>query len=229
MILRHSLQALALLLLGAVASCGGPEEQPAPADPAETSAELSPVPAGEGTENATAAPAPTPGGLEEGRPLTEEEQAQVIDAILQAKARQQAEGLGKGRVRVNGAWPYSGYSYLAPDPNAAIEARLVAVDVTVSGHTEHFDFDDIEIVDGATFVSYGSDPHIEPLAADGSLLPEDAPIPGPPASSRWLLIYAFPKDSPRFHLFYWGKQLTPDPVGFSAGGLSLPPPPAVED
>lgn len=159
------------------------------------------------------------------RSLTEAEQNQVIDGVLQARAKQQAEGLGAGRVTVNGAWPYSGYSTISPDPAAAIEARLVAVDVTISGHTPFFDIDDIEIVDGASLMSYGSDPHAEPLRADGALLPIDDAVAVAPAASRWLLIYAFPKATPRFQLYYWGKALTPEPVGFGEKGISLPYPP----
>lgn len=159
------------------------------------------------------------------RPLTEAEQNQVIDGVLQARAKQQAEGLGAGRVTVNGAWPYTGFSTISADPAAAIEARLVAVDVTISGHTPFFDIDDIEIVDGASLMSYGSDPHAEPLRADGSLLPIDEAVPVAPAASRWLLIYAFPKATPRFQLYYWGKALTAEPVGFGEKGISLPYPP----
>lgn len=158
------------------------------------------------------------------RALTPGEQKQLLDQILQVRARQQAEGLGAGSVKVNGAWNYSGYSTIAPDPAAAIEARLVAVDVTISGHTPFFDLDDIEIVDGATLLSYGSDPHAEPLGPDGKLLPlTEAPAEAP-AESRWLLIYAFPKATPIFHLFYWGKQLTFKPVEVGRAGLSLPYP-----
>jgi hypothetical protein len=158
------------------------------------------------------------------RSLTEAEQNQVIDGVLQARAKQQAEGLGSGRVTVNGAWPYTGYSTISPDPAAAIEARLVAVDVTISGHTPFFDLDDIEIVDGASLMSYGSDPHAEPLRADGTILPIDEAAPVAPAASRWLLIYAFPKATQRFQLHYWGKALTPEPVGFGEKGISLPYP-----
>jgi hypothetical protein len=177
---------------------------------------------------AESAPADAPIVIEAARerPLTEAEQNQVIDGVLQARAKQQAEGLGTGRVKVNGAWPYTGYSTISPDPAAAIEARLVAVDVTISGHTPFFDIDDIEIVDGASLMSYGSDPHAEPLRADGTLLPIAEPVPVAPAASRWLLIYAFPKATPRFQLYYWGKALTPEPVGFGDKGISLPYPAA---
>lgn len=167
-------------------------------------------------------PAPMPNGA---RPLTAEEQNLVIDSVLQARARQQAEGLGTGRVIVNGAWPYSGYSKIAPDPAAAIEARLVAVDVTISGHTPYFDIDDIEIVDGASLMSYGSDPHAEPLRSDGTLPASGEELPEAPAPARWLLIYAFPKATPRFQLYYWGKALTPSPLAFGEKGISLPYPP----
>jgi len=165
-----------------------------------------------------------PGPAAEATPgtLSPEEQKAVLDGVFEARARQQAEGLGEGSVKVNGAWNYKGYSTLAPDPAAAIEARLVAVDVTISGHTPYFDIDDIEIVDGITLVSYGSDPHAEILNPDGTLAAPDYLPSGAPAASRWILIYAFPKATPRFHLFYWGRQLTAAPVGIGESGLSLP-------
>lgn len=171
------------------------------------------------------APATTTIDVSEPRQLTAEEQKAVIDNLMKARARQQAEGLGGGRVKVNKAWQYSGYSYLAPDPNAAIKARLVAVDLTVSGHTQFFDMDDIEIVDGATMISYGSDPHATYLTLEGELMPADQQAAAPPRASRWLLIYAYPEASPAFHLYYWGKQLTPEPIEIGEGGLSLPFPP----
>ncbi|MEM1442441.1 MAG: hypothetical protein AAGF67_08865 [Verrucomicrobiota bacterium] len=161
------------------------------------------------------------------RPLTAGEQKVVVDQLLKARAKQQAEGLGSGGVRVNGAWDYRGYSYLSPNPDAAIEARLVAVDITISGHTEHFDLDDVEIVDGASLMSYGSDPHATALTLDGEILPADKWPDAPPKASRWLLIYAYPKQSPAFHLYYWGRALTTAPVPFKKEGLELPFPPAV--
>ncbi|MDF1826394.1 MAG: hypothetical protein P1U68_17240 [Verrucomicrobiales bacterium] len=158
------------------------------------------------------------------RQLTAKERKLVVDQLMQARAKQQAQGLGSGRVRVNGAWNYEGYSYLSPDPNAAIEARLVAVDLTVSGHTQYFDIDDIEIVDGANLMSYGSDPHPTPLSLDGKILPEGQFPGAAPVANRWLLIYAYPKQSPAFHLYYWGKALTNEPVTIRKSGLELPYP-----
>lgn len=214
--------ASALLFL---ASCGkDPVPTESGAEPSSPSGALAPEPvaaqASEGGEPPILVKAA------QNRPLTEEEQKQVLEGVFRERARQQAEGLGGGKVVVNGAWSYSGYSTLAPDPAAAIEARLVAVDITVSGHTPYFDFDDIEIVDGATLVSYGSDPQAEPLREDGSLAAPGVTVPAGPAPSRWLLIYAFPKASPKFHLYYWGKALTTQPVAFGEPGLSLPFPPA---
>ncbi len=160
----------------------------------------------------------------EPRELTAEEQKQVLDQVMQARAKQQAEGLGSGSVRVNGAWHYTGYSHLAPDPAAAIEARLVAVDVTVSGHTPFFDIDDIEVVDGITMISYGSDPHAEFLTSDGTLPGEGQQPPTAPDAVRLLLIYGFPKNTASLHLYYWGKQLTVNPVEIGTSGLALPYP-----
>lgn len=163
----------------------------------------------------------------EGGNLTSEQQQAVIDEIMRAKAREQAEGLGGGKVEVNGAWNYTGYSYLVPDPEAAIEARLIAVDITVSGHTRSFDIDDIEAVDGASLMSYGSDPHATPLGLDGKPLPPEAGTAEPPKANRWLLIYAYPAKSPALHLYYWGQQLTPEPVVIADRGMELPYPAVV--
>lgn len=151
-------------------------------------------------------------------------QKQVVDEIIRVRAQQQAEGLGGGKVKVNGAWNYTGYSWLAPDPAAAIAARLVAVDLTISGQTPFFDYDDIEIVDGITKLSYGSDPHIALLTDSGELAPP-AQVPKPaPGLNRWLLIYGFPEKTESFLLYYWGKSLTVDPQPISPGGLELPYP-----
>lgn len=183
--------------------------------------ETSVEPAPEATMPVNTIPLPESGQ----RQLTAEEQRVVVDQLMQARAKQQAQGLGGGSVRVNGAWNYNGYSYLSPDPNAAIEARLVAVDVTISGHTAHFDIDDIEIVDGASLMSYGSDPHPTPLSLDGEILPAGQFPEAAPKANRWLLIYAYPMQSPAFHLYYWGKALTNEPVTLQERGMELPFPP----
>lgn len=215
-ILRSAIPPLALALV----SCSDPAQETAATPPQAPATSETPAPAAvEAAPVASGSPEAGP------RPLTAEEQKQVLEGVIQVRAKQQAEGLGAGKVKVNGAWPYTGFSTLSPDPSAAIEARLVAVDVTVSGHTPYFDIDDIEIVDGGSLVSYGSDPHAEPLTPEGTLLPAGGAIVPGPDPSRWLLIYAFPKATPKFHLYYWGKALTPEPVGFGTGGISLPYPP----
>jgi hypothetical protein len=199
-----------------LAACG--EKAPEPPDPASAD-----VPAA----GAPAAGAPItvpPAG--EPRELTTEEQKQVLDQVMQARAKQQAEGLGSGSVKVNNAWHYTGYSHLSPDPAAAIEARLIAVDVTVAGHTPFFDIDDIEVVDGITLISYGSDPQAEFLNPEGSVLAAGDLPPAAPEAVRLLLIYAFPKNTAAFHLYYWGKQLTINPVAIGQSGFALPYPAA---
>jgi hypothetical protein len=192
-----------------LAACGEKAPDPVVTPPAEQQATGPAV-----SEPVTARP----------RELTTEEQKEVIDGVMQARAKQQAEGLGKGAVKVNGAWNYTGYSHLAPDPAAAIEARLIAVDVTVSGHTPFFDIDDIEVIDGITMISYGSDPHVEFLTPEGTVLAAGQFPPSAPGAVRLLLIYAFPKKTSTFHLYYWGKPLTLDPVGIGQSGMALPYP-----
>ncbi len=213
-IMRSPYFSLSLLLAGALMFSGCSESVETPAAEAP-----------EQQANATPLPPVGPDGK---RQLTAEEQKVVVEKLMQARAKQQAEGLGTGTVEVNGAWNYTGYSYLSPDPAAAIEARLVAVDVTISGHNANFDIDDVEIIDGVKLISYGSDPHPEYLTLDGELMPAGQLPSAPPRASRWLLIYAFPKHSATFHLYYWGKQLTPEPVEIAERGMQLPFPEQVE-
>lgn len=193
---------LAALLL--LVACGG--EAPTPAD-------TPPPPAPDTTQ------APAPGAPEGPEPT--DPASQVMGRELHRLATRQAHGLGQGVVKVHGAWNYSGYSYLSPDPAALIPARLVAIDLTVSGHTTDFDLDDIEIVDGGTKLSYGSDPHVTFLTPDGKTLPEDQPVPVAPAATRVLLIYGFPKSTPTFELYYWGNRLTGQPVKLAESGWGL--------
>ena len=103
-----------------LAACGKQDAE-SPATPAPSTAETAPPPVAAGQ------PAP----LAPGTPLTAEQKNAVLGITLNQMARAQAAGLGDGRVILNGAWDYTGYSYLAPDPNAPIPVRMVAVDVTV--------------------------------------------------------------------------------------------------
>lgn len=153
-----------------------------------------------------------------------QQQQAALGQLMDGLRQRQAAGLDGATVTVNAAWPYQGYSTLAPDPAAGIPARLVAVDLTVEGHTADFDPDDIEIVDGVTLVSYGSDPHLTLIKGPGQVLAEGDAIPAAPAPLRMLLIYAFPKATRTFTLYYWGKALLAAPRPFDAEGWGLPYP-----
>ncbi len=141
-----------------------------------------------------------------------------LNQLINAMKERQAKGLGTGSVKVNGAWTYTGYSFLDPVQGA----RLVAVDVTVSGHTPAFDFDDIEIVGGTTLISYGSDPHITLLSEEGKALPHINQLPPAPGPVRVLLIYGFPRETDSFTLYYWGRNLLLDKHTIQASGWELP-------
>ncbi len=147
----------------------------------------------------------------------------VVNAVLEDAARKQAAGLGSGTVTVNGAWNYTGHSNLSAKP----EARLVAIDVTIKDHTIEFDYDDIEIVDAALKISYGSDPDLALLNLSSGRLEADpsnrAMAPGP---DRLLLIYGFPKDSKGFDLYYWGKKLNHSAIVPAETGWEIPFPKA---
>lgn len=142
----------------------------------------------------------------------------VVNDVLQIEARKQAAGLGQGRVVVNGAWNYTGYSTLTPHP----EARLVAVDITILNYTDAFDYDDIEIVDAVLRVSYGSDPYIALLNSAGKLEKDPEKLARAPGPTRLLLVYGFPKSSKTFHLVYWGKKLNLQPVKYAERGWEVP-------
>jgi hypothetical protein len=73
-------------------------------------------------------------------------------------------------------------------------------------------------------VSYGSDPHVTYLDGDAKPLGEGAEIPAGPDPARALLIYAFPESTPKFTLYYWGKNLLPEPMAFQESGWGLPYP-----
>ncbi len=158
------------------------------------------------------------------RQLSPEEQAQVLNLMMNRLADRQAKGLGNGFVHVNGAWHYDGYSILSPNPASEIPARMVAIDLTVQGHTAEFDPDDIEIVDGLTMVSYGSDPHLTFLRGPREPIEDPREFPVAPKPTRMLLIYAFPKGSQKFTLFYWGQKLLKEPMTFEPSGWGLPYP-----
>lgn len=155
-------------------------------------------------------------------------QRDAMARVLDNAAKAQAAGLGKGELTVNGAWDYTGYSTLSPLP----DARLVAVDVTVTGHTPNFDFDDIEIVDAQRKVSYGSDPFLALLTPEGKFQADMSQMPIAPTATRLLLVYGFPKDQTRFNLVYWHKKLNREPVTIAEHGWEVPfpktvtPPPA---
>ena len=101
-------------------------------------------------------------------------------------------------------------------------ARLIAVDATVTGHTADFDFDDIEVIDGANRTSYGSDPQITLLTPEGKALPDSHEFTSAPGPVRILLIYGFPKETEDFTLYYWGKNLLKENHNIEPSGWELP-------
>ena len=147
-------------------------------------------------------------------------QSAAVTDILKIKARKEAAGLGQGKVTVHGAWNYTGYSTLTPLP----EARLVAVDITINNYTSDFEFNDIEIYDGALLMSYGSEPNIAVLDSSGKLESDPTKLAGAPGPTRLLLVYGFPKNSKIFNLVYWGKKLNFTPIQPADSGWEVPYP-----
>lgn len=150
-----------------------------------------------------------------------------VAAYLQDQVQKQSSALNAAHVVINGAWNYTGFSFLSPDPNAKIPARLIAVDVTVSGQTPFFDVDDMEVVDGVTNFSYGSDPHFAYLdITSGELLPGGVAPAQAPKTNRILLIYGFPKETKTVKIAYWNRILVNDAVTVADTGWEIPHPPA---
>lgn len=160
-------------------------------------------------------------------PQVVDQQSQIMGAMINQAAKAQAQGLDGGRLKVNGAWTYNGFSTLTPIESPPFPVRFVAVDVTVEGQTSNFDYDDIEIVDGADLTSFGSDPHITFLTLDGEVMPTNERPSAPPRPVRALLIYGFPVDSETFTLYYWGKKLVA-PQTIAESGWALPYPAKTE-
>jgi hypothetical protein len=237
---------LAVVLLAAILSslvaCGdrSSETPPSPDPPVTDPSAPAPAPAPAPPTRGQPAPTvtlPLSGDITTGaltpssesvRVPSEEEKQRALDQVMNRLADQQAAGLRDAKITVNAAWPYEGYSMLSPNPASAIPARMVAIDLTVSGHTAAFDPDDIEIVDGITLVSYGSDPHLSVIRGPGEVITDPKAIPVAPAPIRLLLIYAFPKGTKTFTLFYWGQKLLDQPRGFDAEGWGLPYPAKTE-
>ena len=141
-----------------------------------------------------------------------------LDQVLNAVRTKQAGGLGTGSIEIHKAWNYNGFSFLSAVPGA----RLIAVDATVTGHTADFDFDDIEVIDGANRTSYGSDPQITLLTPEGKALPDSHEFTSAPGPVRILLIYGFPKETEDFTLYYWGKNLLKENHNIEPSGWELP-------
>lgn len=210
-------------MLSSLVGCGE-KQPPAALPPAEIQSPPAPTvvlpPTGEITTGVLTPSSPTT------RIPGEAEKNQAVNVLLNQVKDAQSAALRDARITVNAAWPYTGYSTLAPDPASAIPARLVAIDLTISGHTPAFDQDDIEIVDGITSVSYGSDPQVTVINGPGKIISDPLLVPVAPAPLRLLLIYAFPKNTQTFTLYYWGQKLIAEPRGFdpATNGWSLPAP-----
>lgn len=123
---------------------------------------------------------------------------------------------------MHGVYTYTGYTYV----ESTGTSKLVAVDVEFRDYASYFDLDDVEIHDGASNESHGSDPHIAFLTAEGKVVPRaETPAPSDELGPlRVLLIYSFPKDAQTIKLSYWGKELTPKPIPIAGIGPSLSKP-----
>ncbi|WP_162025199.1 MULTISPECIES: hypothetical protein [unclassified Lentimonas] len=123
-----------------------------------------------------------------------------LKQLAQELGRRQADSAIGAKVEVVSAFPYLGKTWVEPVEGA----RLIAVELVVYDHGDALDFDDFEIINGMTKVSYGSDPDIKFLNMKKQEVEWSPTSSGEPGRAHVLLIYAFPEEQDNFGLRYWG-------------------------
>ncbi len=150
----------------------------------------------------------------------EEPPPEVMQA-LEDVAREQSQGLADASITVHRAYDYAGPSWLEPIEGA----KLIAVDVEFTGYADGFDLDDVDLIHGNTAETYGSDPDMGLLDAEGQMVAnqnDDDVWPRRPRPLRVLLVYAAPTSLKSLKLGYWGETITPEAVVLQGTGPSLP-------
>ena len=155
------------------------------------------------------------------RELSSDKLPPVIQKAIEATAARQATAARGMTTTIHRAYNYKGYSWHEESP----EGKVVAVDVEFGGYSPAFDLDDIDLVDGASGESYGSNPEVALLRPDGSqAIDEHRDWPVPPGPLRVLLIYSAPRTMRAAKLTYWDQALTPQASKLQNTGPALRPP-----
>lgn len=142
----------------------------------------------------------------------------VVAEAWQQVTTVKAVALDNATVTVHRAYNYSGPSDFEPVDGA----KLIAVDVGVSGYTDRFKIWDVDIVDGDTNENYGSDPHVAFLNDSGEFFTYDGDEVDFSRAIRLLLVYGVPTSTTSVQLGYWGRDLTKGTVLLADQGPPLP-------
>ncbi len=141
-----------------------------------------------------------------------------VQQTMQAIIQKQSQGLKGAKVSINRAYNYHGFTYMEPVDGA----KLIAVDASFSNYAGGFDLDDVDIVDGTTNESYGSNPDIVFLTSEGVPYPNNEPTQEAGAPIRVVLIYAVRESTTAIKLGYWGTEILEVPYNLQDSGPEMP-------
>ena len=142
--------------------------------------------------------------------------ANVAEAVREVAARQ-SQALKGATTIVHRAFPFNQNGVYKP----SADEQLLAVDVEFQKYSKGLDLDDVDLIDGETDESYGSNPEIKMLRPDGMLSPNSYDDQAPNKPLRVLLIYCVPKKVASVQLDYWGDRLTEAPIPIVDGKLEV--------
>ena len=148
------------------------------------------------------------------------EELEHRDAVTE-RVRKESQALVGASVRVHRAYNYtSGQTWIQPEGSK----KVVAVDVEFQGAGEGFDLKDVDVIDGLTNESDGTNPKIFLLRPDGSFQSFDWPSELAGQPMRVLLLYPVPESTDSIKLAYWQKEIVSQPVELAPDGPAMPSP-----
>jgi hypothetical protein len=134
-----------------------------------------------------------------------------LAAEVHQASNEQSQALLHAKVTVIRVYLYTGRSEI----QFGKDARLVAVEARFEGYGERFDPNEVELLDGESGDSYGTDPEVS-LAGDATDSPLDrSALPPPPGPLTVRLVYPAAKMASSIKLAYWGMLLTAEATRIS--------------
>jgi hypothetical protein len=133
-------------------------------------------------------------------------------------ARQQSAAFTNGTCVIHQAYRYTG---TLPFPRDGTNVYLGLV-VELSGYSEHFDLDDVDLIDADTGENLGSDPGIWLLHdQDGAADSGPKEWPAAPGPATVFLLYERERLPQRVKLGYWEAEIVKQPVAVAATGRDM--------